>query len=147
LADSYLQFSELIWNLNNDEERWCNEYLKKLESLAGEEDEEMDALYGDVEYAPDFRWEVRDDEGRYLWIYSDDYGNIEHVEKFVQAFLRRWRPDDCWMMSWSASCSKPRIGEFGGGALFITKDHAHYINAGEWAFEQEKKWKAKKLSA
>lgn len=107
----------------------------------------MDALFDDIEHAPEFRWELRDDDGKYLWIFSEDYGNIEHVEKFVQEFLRRWRPDDCWTMAWSTSCSKPRIAEFGGGALFITKDYVHYVDAGAWALEQERKWKAKKRSA
>ena len=40
----------------------------------------------------------------------------------VQKFLKRFRPDQWWSLTYAATCSKPRVGEFGGGAVFVTAD-------------------------
>ena len=36
-------------------------------------------------------------------------------------------------MEWAETCSKPRIGEFGGGAFVVSKEGSHYMNTGTWA--------------
>ena len=42
------------------------------------------------------------------------------VIPLVRKFLKQFRPDDCWSLTWSETCSKPRVGQFGGGAVFVT---------------------------
>lgn len=48
--------------------------------------------------------------------------NTEHLEVFVRAFIRRFRPDYIFSATGAETCSKPRIGEFGGWWLVISKD-------------------------
>src|SRR6266511_2233333 len=40
-------------------------------------------------------------------------------------------------MAWADTCSKPRIGEFSGGAAFVTADKIEYIMADEWHREEQ----------
>jgi hypothetical protein len=40
----------------------------------------------------------------------------------VQKFLKKFRPGQCWSLAYSTTCSKPRVSEFGGGAVFVTAD-------------------------
>jgi hypothetical protein len=58
--------------------------------------------------------------GRHLWIYAEEGGDVERVAHLVQKFLKKFRPEECWSLSYATTCSKPRVGEFGGGAVFVT---------------------------
>jgi hypothetical protein len=147
LANNYLQFSEVIQQLTPAEERWLNEQLSFVYVFDGEElDEEHlpgtkhpeDADYrgcrafSDMEDADSgdddagFEHAFGTDEGgpenwgRHLWIYAEEGGDVERVAHLVQKFLKKFRPDECWSLSYSTTCSKPRVGEFGGGAVFVT---------------------------
>ena len=51
-----------------------------------------------------------------LWIYSDEYGEPEHVIQFVLRCAAALSLQGFWGFAWSLSCSKPRVGCFGGGA-------------------------------
>ena len=151
MADYYTHFSDIIGDLSHEEEDWCKSHLERLESLEdNDECEQMTKMYLDVECAPDFSWEIiKGDDGKSgLWICdSGGGGDIFHVEVFVKEFLRVWRPSSCWSMTWAMTCSKPRIGAFTGGAIFVTKDAVHFINADAWAQKKEDEWKAKIKSA
>ena len=48
------------------------------------------------------------------------HGDPTHVAWLVRKFLARFRPDECWSLTFATTCSKPRAGEFGGGAVFVT---------------------------
>ena len=60
--------------------------------------------------------------GRHLWVYAEESGSPDNVAWLVQKFLKKFRPDQCWSLTYSTTCSKPRVGEFGGGAVFVTAD-------------------------
>ncbi len=93
----------------------------------------------------------RDDRwGRHLWLYTDDYGNPGTVAHLVQKFLKKFRPQDCWSLTYATTCSKPRVGEFGGGAVFVTAGEIRWENAYDFvqtnqeAFDKRKKAGRKK---
>ena len=65
---------------------------------------------------------TQDGWGRHLWFYAEESGSPDNVAWLVQKFLKRFRPDQCWSLTYAATCSKPRVGEFGGGAVFVTAD-------------------------
>lgn len=54
------------------------------------------------------------------------------------------RPGDWWTLSYAASCSKPSVGEFGGGTVFVTANEIQYFAEDDFlekarkAFEQAK---------
>ena len=79
-------------------------------------------------YDPDdewtgFQWAFDADDGpwaEHLWLHAEEYGEVDRVADLVQKFLKQFRPQECWSLGYAVSCSKPRVGEFGGGAVFVT---------------------------
>jgi len=61
------------------------------------------------------------DGALYLW--AEECGDVEHAALFVQQYLRKWDPTGVVGFEYSVSCSKPRVGEFGGGAVVVTKNN------------------------
>ena len=49
---------------------------------------------------------------------------------------RSSRPDQCWSLTYATTCSKPRLGEFGGGAVFVTADNIRWNNSYDFVAEQ-----------
>jgi hypothetical protein len=68
----------------------------------------------DDDHDPDTGW------GRHMWLYTEDSGEVDLVAHLVQKFLQSFRPNDFWSLTYSTTCSKPCVGEFGGGAVFVT---------------------------
>ncbi len=75
--------------------------------------------------------------GRHLWLYAEEGGEPDHVAWLIQKFLKEFRPQECWSLTYATTCSKPRIGEFGGGAVFVTADAIKWQNAYDFV-EQER---------
>jgi hypothetical protein len=79
--------------------------------------------------------------GRHLWCYAEDWGNPSNVAWLVQKFLKKFRPGQCWALTYATTCSKPRAGQFGGGAVFVTakticwQDGGDFIQRKRAAFE------------
>ncbi len=162
MADNFVQFSEVISDLTEEEAAWLSDQLDTVAVIDGEpysvddtaaqlpagktldqatwrgprfllEEQsgcadrlatEADELLG---FAFDFSdCEPGNDGERELWLYSDEHGDLNQVTQFVQKFLRRFRPDQSWTLTYAETCSKPRIGEFGGGAVVVR------ANAVDW---------------
>jgi hypothetical protein len=66
-----------------------------------------------------------------LWFHSEGV-NTDKIAYFMQQFLKQWHPTGCWSMTYAEYCSKPRIGEFGGGAIFVTATEIKWLNAHEY---------------
>ena len=56
----------------------------------------------------------------------------------VQKFLKRFRRDQCWSLTYANTRSKPRLGEFGGGAVFVTADEICWNDCYDFVEEQRK---------
>jgi hypothetical protein len=170
VADNFLEFSEVVVSLTEPEEAWLNEQLQPIRVFGNKEypEDAVPAELADTE--PDWagvrvlrdkddhdpRWDAlgfeymfHDDHepggwGRHLWLYSEDWGEVSNVAWLVQKFLKTFRPDQCWSLTYSATCSKPRVGEFGGGAVFVTADTISWQNAYEFIEEQRTAFEAKR---
>jgi hypothetical protein len=108
----------------------CAEYVKEMD------------LFG-----PGFEYRFCSDEdtdglGRYLWFGTDEGGYLEGLAHLVQKFLKRFRPDQCWSLTYANTCSKPRIGEFGGGAVFVTAQEIRWQDAYDFVAEQRATFEA-----
>jgi hypothetical protein len=77
-----------------------------------------------------------DGHGRHMWIYADEGSEPALVAHLVQKFLRQFRPRDCWSLTYSASCSKARVGEFSGGAVFVTAARIKWQNSYQFVEQQ-----------
>jgi hypothetical protein len=70
-----------------------------------------------------------------LWIYSDEYGEPEHVIRFVLRCAEVLNLNGLWGFTWGLSCSKPRLEAFGGGAQLLDlgrRESIDYIDCTHW---------------
>jgi hypothetical protein len=56
-----------------------------------------------------------------LWIYGEDNFDSEHAHRLVKQLVETLDLPKIHVCSWSYTCSKPRIGDFGGGAFVVQK--------------------------
>jgi len=73
-----------------------------------------------------------------------DYVVHHIIALLAKTFLRRFRPDQCWSLTYAIHCSKPRVGEFGGGAIFVTADKINHLNAYDWIAQQQAAFQKKR---
>lgn len=139
MADYYTEFSFAINDLTEPEKAWAeqvkaffaeHDYEGDPESLPPE----LGLLYTEDDFGMGFTMEVEDDDS--LWIYSDESGDVDSASRFVQSFLRKFRPDDCEGFEWAGTCSKPRLDAFCGGAVFITATEIDATYSGKWLGER-----------
>jgi hypothetical protein len=69
----------------------------------------------------DSRFE-KNKQDKNLYIYSEDSANIEAVTHAIHAVQRHYQIETPITFSFADTCSKPRVGEFGGGVVTITRD-------------------------
>ena len=137
MADNYLQFSESLDALTPEEAQWLRQQLEEdphtycPEFLKDFADREADDT--DCGFACDFRDDAQE---RSLWISAEEHGDVWRVAHLVQKFLRQFRPDQCWSLTYANTCSKLRLGEFGGGAVFITADDVRGNDSYDYIEEQ-----------
>ena len=164
MANNYLQFSEVIPQLTTQEADWLRGQLEVV-CVFGEHEHPEDKLpsgmnrdeadwigcraYRDMlGYDPNYGWDLgfeyqfsRNDRdkvwGRHLWLYADESGAVDRVAHLVQKFLKAHRPDESWSLTWAVSCSKPRVGEFGGGAVFVTAEEISWQDAHDFAADRQ----------
>ena len=166
MADNYLQFSEVLTNLTAEEAAWLESQLQTIVAFGDQEFREDDpaiaTMLGDPAYSgprflrdnPDFdcRYDVTDFECdffddqdtepvRSLWLHADAYGNLEHVAWLIHKFLKRFHPDQCWSLTYANTCSKPRIGQFNGGAVFVTATEIKQQTADDFIQQQRAAFK------
>jgi hypothetical protein len=138
MAAYYLQFSETLDNLKPEEEQWLEEQLAADPDtgcpvfLADYEDLNPD----DTDHGFCISFEEEGDTRR-LWIYADDHGDVGRVAHLIQKFLKQFRPDQCWSLGYANTCSKLRVGEFGGGAVFVTAEDIRWQNADDFIAQEE----------
>ena len=78
------------------------------------------------------------DKDRHAWLSAEEGGDPSRVAHLVQSFVKKFRPDQSWSLTYANTCSKLRIGEFGGGAVFVTADDIHWNNSYDFVEEQRK---------
>jgi len=72
------------------------------------------------EFGDGFTVAIHEDEGKpYLYVASDEGSSVEPVLQFLSEVLEHTDDHTTWTLTWSAGCSKPRSGAFGGGAAAI----------------------------
>ena len=108
MANNYLQLSTSIENITPEEKKWIDDNIEKF----SQRDDDGD------DYTT-FQWDLEQD-GSYLWIYGEEYAEVDNVADFMQAFLKDNRPEGYLYFSWAETCSKLRIDNFHGGAYFVT---------------------------
>lgn len=145
MANNYRQFSAGL-SLSAEEKVWAEKRLDELRRTPEAENAEPvgeDEDLARYEGRADFEWNF-DPDG--VCFYGEESGNVEHVADFVAEYLSKFHPDQCWSMTWADTCSKMRVGEFSGGAVFVTAKRVQFMEAGNWADKQAQKFAKRKKS-
>lgn len=141
MANNYTQFSFAV-ALDSDEEReWAIraiDFLENIEELLTTEGEDgvildthefYSILPDDYEYGLATSFAV-DEDG--LWIHSDDNGNPSDPIPLVMTYLRKFHPDRVVSFTWANTCDRPRLDEFGGGAVCISAFDEEWESMFDW---------------
>lgn len=76
-----------------------------------------------------------DPSGSVLWIHDDDSGDVQAVIRFVLRLAEDLDLSGNWGFEYANTCSRPRLGAFGGGAHVIDLGARTTIgrtNTSEW---------------
>ena len=148
MANNYLQFSESIDDLNDEEIQFLVNALN-WEPPYNEEGDlpdnfEWPAWY-DVD-AESFGFDCDlNKKDRYVHFYAEEYGNIDTLGELVHAFICKFRPELVFHLTFAETCSKMRIGEFGGGALVVSKYGVECMSAHGWVTKKRDELQARLL--
>ena len=71
-----------------------------------------------------------------VWIHSDENPDLEQMVDVLCEFQKKFKLKKPIVISWAHSCSKPRLSEFGGGAVVIMRGKEYWIDAATWAHRQ-----------
>jgi hypothetical protein len=128
MANYYLHFSVMLEGLNKKEEEWARAELARRE----ESEDDGGGTLHDFESTFESS-DTTSDGPSSVWFHDNgESGNVEQIADFVQSFLKKFRPKDCWGMEWSTDCSKPRLDAYGGGAVLVTAKKQVWMNTGTW---------------
>lgn len=64
-----------------------------------------------------------------IWLYAQDYVDTDGLVAFLRDCFTRFPQLPPVAVTWSNTCSKPRIDQFGGGGVVVTRDGAYYADA------------------
>ena len=146
MADNYLQFSEQIEIRTPAERQWLLDQTdidelraeeSRIEKIQDKElsqqaiDQSPMALLGPFIECQGMPFSCAFESAGF-WLYSEDSGDVEAAARLVQAFFQKFRPDGRFTLTWSESSSRPRLGEFGGGACLVTALTIETFSAHEW---------------
>lgn len=69
------------------------------------------------------------------YIYTEEYGDPDMAAEWIHILMQlNVITETKVLLEWAFTCSKPRPGEFGGGACLITKQKIHWRESAEdWA--------------
>ena len=168
MANHYLLFSEALPLKTKAQEDWVYDQLKFIAVVDGKEmlSSDYDLLvdpkkptYDGIKFLRDYPPEdVSDEVGfectvesisgkRQAWLHTDESGDVGKVVHFVRKFLKKFNPTGCWTLTYAATCSKPRLGEFGGGGVFVTANSVKWTNAYDFIEKCKKAFETKKSKA
>ena len=122
--------------LNPDDDDFEEKQLADWMEFHGFDQSNIDRLEYELDYWPNFQWSFEPetahtkttDNGRHiyektgkneLWLRSEEGFDVDNLILFVTKFHKKFRPEGVFQATWADYCSKPRIGEFGGGAVVV----------------------------
>lgn len=143
MAQNYMQFSEVIDNLTVEEHDWFKKALTLNDDGGYDDGVVPPAWWDDGAESFGFDYDLGTSE---IQLYSEEYGNIDTVQALVSEFISLFRKDYVFTLSWSDSCSKMRVGEFGGGGMIVSLDEKRFMNVWGWLESEKKRITESRLS-
>ncbi len=128
MAGNYVESSFAIENLTEEEMAWW----RKEQEREFPHDVEIEEV--EPAMSLDFAVVMEDSQ---VWFHGDPSLNVDCAADVIQRFLKEFRPNGSVGFTWSETCSKPRLDEFGGGACFITAENVEWNSANGWLNEKQ----------
>lgn len=151
MANNYSQWSAELEINSEAEYSWLQEILSlDPYGMADENDSlDRDKVISEIKQKFDFVLKYQDFDEPFpqfdselskngLWVYAEEYGNIETLGRIIQAFFRKFRPDGFFDVTWADTCSKMRVDEFGGGAMVVTAEKIEVFTVYDFVHQQRK---------
>lgn len=141
MANSYQEFSQVLSDLTDEEIAWWERELKAPGDDADIDEwaEEHHIEPSEAEYYadnwPDFDYKWYKDSREIVFHSESGGGDIDNLLAMVQKFLAECRPDEYWVLEWANTCSKHRVGAFGGGAAVVTAKEQRWQSTGEFVLK------------
>lgn len=126
MADYYTQFS-CILDVGSAENA---QQADNVRQRVAEEVSEVGGTELDFDITPD-----PDTAPGVLWLRCDGDGDPEHVIAFVLACAEAFDLQGRWGFTWSMTCSRLRVGGFGGGAQLLdrgARKSLDWIDCSHW---------------
>jgi hypothetical protein len=144
MADNYSQTSFMVPTKNDEQRDWIVATLEGVDKLLAGDGSAATNLHEEVissatDRGYDFEdgytpsWRVEDDG---IWIYAAESISVDLMVVILQAYLKKFHPNSFIGFQWADTCSKPRLDEFGGGAVYISADDVEFMSTGRWLYEQ-----------
>ena len=133
MADYFTHFSCLLDMGTSENALAAHRFFTKQRLEDGERDEPL---------CSGFELTLQEgDADRILWIHDDACGDVEQVIGFVLRLAQEFDLKGLWGFDYANTCSRPRVGAFGGGAHVIDLGARNSIG---WTSTQE--WLAAALN-
>lgn len=113
MANNYVESSSFL-KLNDEQLKKAKEIIDRCEAELEQDKNEDWSTGGYVGVDSKI-------ESDGVWFSGEESVNIDHMEYIAKALVEELNVEDPFFASWSYTCSKPRIDEFGGGAMCIMK--------------------------
>ena len=134
MANNYTEFSLVVENLTKDEKDWIEKFHKIWNKDFCEFIEKFPVN-------PDFHYGFHDEIRGNTWhIYAMESGSPEDVCDVLEEFLKNNRSNKYIAFTWADTCSKPRPGEFGGGAAFVSAIGSDIMTTYDLIIKMRKQW-------
>ena len=108
MANHYLQFSVTV-TANEKTVEWAKKQFAEQSNDDENTGFELES-YGDGE----------------LYVFDEESGDPEAAANFIQEVLQFSDSEQIVLLEFAMTCSKPRPGEFGGGAVLISRERIEY---------------------
>jgi len=141
MANNYTQFS-LSFQVTPEACEWIKTILTKAVEASGDDtdDKELLTVFPNWEFFQciGFDWSINangrgNESSHMLWIRDNgESGDVNSVADFIQSYLKKFDNKGKVGFQWAATCSKQRVGEFGGGACLVTAKKLKWMNTAKW---------------
>lgn len=138
MANNYTLASECYGKFTKTERRWLKQQIKKLELYREDSKRPKGCVFrqNDLD-SGDFTAKF---DGDALHVYSEENFSIDAFVTLFTAFLHVHPKSKHkrFELTWAATCSAPRAGEFGGGYVIVTRDSVKFGNTWDMVAEASK---------
>ena len=139
MANNYLQFSECIDDLSPEEIKFFQDAFA-WEPPYNEDNElpddfEFPGWYDQDAEGVHFDYDL-DKNDRSLHVYAEEYGNLDTLGELILEFIQKFRPEAIFRLTYAETCSRMRLGEFGGGAMIVHRGGIEFVNSHGWASQK-----------